>query len=668
MPQIPVGGRLKHFITEWEKITDDQWVLSTLREGVRLEFQNVPHSTGVLETKVSVKNRHLLFEEVESLLSKGAIEPVPPSERQKGFYCTLFLVAKKAGEMRPVINLRPLNRYLVKKHFKMDTLIKVINLVKPKDWAVSIDLKDAYFHVPIYKHHRQYLRFCIQGRAYQFRAMCFRPTQAPRVFTKIVSVVAAYLRIQNIRIATYLDDWLITSYNRHQVLSDREKTLNLLVQLGFIVNINKSTLEPTQKITYLGSVFDLKQGLVFPTVERVQKLEQALFKHNCQRLLTPSRDNGIMHRTYTQCQIVHASPSNSFAPLLETSISKVGNSNSSNSTPKGPFELVVQPNKYTEGQVATATISNNNSDKSVYGGHIDKHIFQGQWSPEERKLHINQLELEAVYRSVVQFLPLVKGETILVRCDNTTVVQLINKQGGTRSPTLCYLVWKLWTLAIENNMVLKAAHLACHLNILADHLSRTKVRPSEWSLSPSVVFKIFSEWGEPMIDLFASADNHKFPIFCSWIPDHRAYAIDALTISWEGMFAYVYPPICLIPKVLQHMQKFNCQIILIAPQWPCRHWYTNLLQMSVESPMKLPIRSDLLSQPKTKIFHPNPEVFSLSAWLLSTKISKQKAFQSRLENCSLRLGARVQEQTIVANSRSSIAGVVNGRRIPMLHL
>ena len=128
-------------------------------------------------------------------------------------------------------------------------------------------------------------------------------------------------------------------------------------------------------------------------------------------------------------------------------------------------------------------------------------------------------------------------------------------------------------------------------------------------------FQDFLGMGEPMIDLFASADSHKVPIFCSWILDHRAYAIDALTISWEEMFAYVYAPICVIPKVLQHMQKFNCQIILIAPQWPCRHWYTNLLQMSVESPMKLPIRSDLLSQPKTKIFHPNPEVFSLSAWL-----------------------------------------------------
>ena len=115
-------------------------------------------------------------------------------------------------------------------------------------------------------------------------------------------------------------------------------------------------------------------------------------EHNCQRLLTPSRDNGIMHRTYTQCQIVHASPSNSFAPLLETSISKVGNSNSSNSTPKGPFELVVQPSKYTEGQVATATISNNNSDnrcvqKWLRWPHGQTHISRSVVSRGEKTSH-----------------------------------------------------------------------------------------------------------------------------------------------------------------------------------------------------------------------------------------------------------------------------------------
>ena len=96
--------------------------------------------------------------------------------------------------MRPVINLKPLNGYLTKTHFKMDTLSKVLNLVKTGDWAISLDLNDAYLHVPKFHSHRKYLRFCIQNQCYQFKVLCFAPTSAPRVFTKIVAVVAAYLR------------------------------------------------------------------------------------------------------------------------------------------------------------------------------------------------------------------------------------------------------------------------------------------------------------------------------------------------------------------------------------------------------------------------------------------------------------------------------------------
>ena len=100
---------------------------------------------------------------------------------------------------------------MVKQHFRMDTLIKVLNLVKPNDWAIFLDLKDAYLHVPIHKSHRKHLRFCIQGKVYQFVALCFGPTQSPRCFTKIISVVTAHLRMQTVRLASYLDDKLIVN-------------------------------------------------------------------------------------------------------------------------------------------------------------------------------------------------------------------------------------------------------------------------------------------------------------------------------------------------------------------------------------------------------------------------------------------------------------------------
>jgi len=206
------------FIKEWEKITDDKWVLSTLREGIKFEFLTIPQGTGIRQTPVNTQSLPIILSEINDLLEKGAIETVPQSEIHQGFYSRLFLVTKKKGDLRPVINLKPLNQYLRKQHFKMDTLSKVLNLVKPQDWALSLDLKDAYFHIPIHNTHRKFLRFCIQGKMYQFVALCFGPAQAPRVFTKIVTVVAAHLRMQNVRLASYLDDWLVVNLQRYRLI------------------------------------------------------------------------------------------------------------------------------------------------------------------------------------------------------------------------------------------------------------------------------------------------------------------------------------------------------------------------------------------------------------------------------------------------------------------
>ena len=169
-----------------------------------------------------------------------------------------------------------------------------------------------------------------------------------------------------------------------------------------------------------------------------------------------------------------------------------------------------------------------------------------------------------------------------------------------------------------------------------------------------------------MIDPFASEQNRKTMMFCSWIPCPQAFAIDALSIPWDGMIAYAFPPISLIPKVLEHMALYQCQLILIAPLWPRQHWYTNLLSMAIGFPRSLPVREDLLSQPKSKIFHPNPEIFKLTALLLSTKISKQQDFLKKLENCSQNRGEKAHEKTTLLNSRDLIAGVRKGLKIPIL--
>lgn len=107
------------------------------------------------------------------MLHKGAIERVDP--RKPGFYSTFFPVPKKDGCQRPVLNLNGLNKVVWVKTFKMQTLQSIISHLPRGDWLASLDLKDAYFHVPIRAQHRPFLRFEFLGQVFQFKVL---PTDA----------------------------------------------------------------------------------------------------------------------------------------------------------------------------------------------------------------------------------------------------------------------------------------------------------------------------------------------------------------------------------------------------------------------------------------------------------------------------------------------------------
>ena len=137
-PEIPVGGRLKLFWQNWAKITNDSWVLKIIKEGYKLEFSGKIPQAGIKKTNVPAKDLPILLTEIDQLFGKNAIENVPVKEKNYGFYSTFFLVPKKTGDLRPVINLKPLNKCLQKKHFKMDSLNSVLNLVQKGDWVISL--------------------------------------------------------------------------------------------------------------------------------------------------------------------------------------------------------------------------------------------------------------------------------------------------------------------------------------------------------------------------------------------------------------------------------------------------------------------------------------------------------------------------------------------------
>ena len=95
---------------------------------------------------------------------------------------------------------------------------------------------------------------------------------------------------------------------------------------------------------------------------------------------------------------------------------------------------------------------------------------------------------------------------------------------------------------------------------------------------------------------FATHLNHKLPLYVSLFRDPNAWDIDALNLNWTGLTAYAYPPTALLHRVIQKIRQCHCLIIVIAPGWPGMPWFWDLVQLSTEIPLQLPVSRTLLKQ------------------------------------------------------------------------
>ena len=197
---------------KWEEITDNKWVLSIVRHGFRIPFSKIPSLSSV-PIRMSQSSSPFIREEIENLNNR-AVEKVQ-NPGTLGFYSRIFLVPKKNGKLR-LIYLSLLNRYTEKQSFKMETVKSVRQAMKLNDKTVSKDLTDAYLHVPIHHQSRKYLRFVYEDQVFHFTAL---PFLSPLIFSKLMDVIAAFLRQRAISVFPYLDDWLIKDLIRNRLIT-----------------------------------------------------------------------------------------------------------------------------------------------------------------------------------------------------------------------------------------------------------------------------------------------------------------------------------------------------------------------------------------------------------------------------------------------------------------
>ena len=169
----PVGGRLSLHLSAWKQITQDVFVLSVVAHGFQISVSK--DFPGVIrKDTVPPRNTQALLSiqaEIDDLLSKNAIVQV----NDFPFLCLspIFVIPKSSGDLRVILNLKQINQFIPVQHFRMETLSVILPQLSSQDWAATIDLKDAYLHVPIHPQSRRLLGFSFEDRTFLYKVLPF---------------------------------------------------------------------------------------------------------------------------------------------------------------------------------------------------------------------------------------------------------------------------------------------------------------------------------------------------------------------------------------------------------------------------------------------------------------------------------------------------------------
>lgn len=167
---------------------------------------------------------------------------------------------------------------------------------------------------------------------------------------------------------------------------------------------------------------------------------------------------------------------------------------------------------------------------------------RGSWTPAERELHINELELLATLFALKSFTKGLPNSNILLRIDNTTAISYINRMGGIKFPHLSAVAFQIWQYCKNKNLYVFASYINSKDNCTADEESQKLKPETEYELSQEAFEKVSSQLGRPEIDIFASRKNAKCARYFSWKCDPGSEVVDAFTVPWTNKKFYAFPP------------------------------------------------------------------------------------------------------------------------------
>ena len=671
-----IAGKAGKNFENWKSVTKESFVLNQIL-GVHINVDpDCLVSSEPRPLSVPPREKILINNEIIRFSKLKIIEETCDEPGQ--FISPIFPRMKKNGDVRIILNLKDFNKQFETIHFKMSSIKDAIDLMSRNCVFYKIDLCDAFYTFGVRKKDRKFFKFRWDGTLFQFTCLPMGFCESPRIYSRLMRTPVSIFRKKGFSIVDYLDDFLGIERKPDFSRKGCEELVHLLDFLGYTINLDKSVLDPTKIIEFLGFILNSEDMTVKVSEE---KCADILMK--CRAILQadfcPIRKLASLVGSFVACEI--AIPmARVFYRHLE--ILK----NDALSYNNGDFDALMRIDEEAKSDIVwwmdnissahffiedgphawpIHVVIESDASKTGWGGILRVPSFSktgGLFSESEAALHINVLELMAVLFTLKAFCMNFSFTHIRLMIDNTTAVIGINKKGSCKA-NLHRVIKAIWIWALERNIWLSAVHIPGVENVDADFESRNASTSAEWCLDQHFFDLIMSKFGPCDVDLFASRLNHRLKKYVSRFPDPGACAVDAFYFNWSDDKLYIFPPFRLLGKVMKKMLREEVEAVLVLPMFMAWRLSSLLFQLLVEKPILLPHQAIFLHQQIGKV-HPMGDKLQLLACAMSSLPGKNEAFLSKLEKFSAKAGNLVLEHSTSLILRNGNYTVVIEELIP----
>lgn len=377
---------------------------------------------------------------VNKFLESEVIEIAP--DQTDTHFLSQFFTIKEPTKFRPILDCRKINNFVQCEHFKMEGVPTLREMIQEGDFLSKIDLKDAYVVVPIHHQSRRFLSFLHQGTVYRYKSLAFGLSVAPRVFSKLMRHAIEPLRKEGIRMVYYLDDLCFLANTAAEMNRVTKRAISHLQDLGFIINWDKSRLDPSHHQEFLGFEFDTLNMKISVPTKKITNLQQ--------------RIQQVKKWNYRSCRWVAAllGKMTAMIPAIGEALLRIRflQRDLANSLRlhrqnwEKPCPLSTQGLQDLDWWVRMATIKNGlpivkkmreepnleiyvDASDTGWGIHSKLMDTAGYWTLRERDDSINVRELKTILFALQLHGPKNPNSVMLIHTDNTTALKYARRSG-----------------------------------------------------------------------------------------------------------------------------------------------------------------------------------------------------------------------------------------------